>query len=115
MYEAIERRAPGARVIVLGYPRMFAGTGCGATPGVTSIERSKANRLADRLDRLTASRAKAFGFTYKSAIVRFTGHAICSPDAWLNGLDLGRVSESYHPNRKGQRAGYARLVPAVVG
>jgi lysophospholipase L1-like esterase len=115
VYRAIERRAPDARVVVLGYPRMFSGSGCPATPGIDSRERSKANRLADALDRLTASRAAAFGFTYKSAIGSFTGHAVCSSRTWLNGLDLTRLSESYHPNRKGQRAGYATLVRAVVG
>ncbi len=115
VYEAIERRAPDARVVVLGYPRMFSGASCPATPGITSIERSKANRLADRLDRLIASRAAAFGFTYRSAITSFAGHATCSPNAWLNGLDVNRLSDSYHPNRKGHRAGYARLVRAVVG
>lgn len=115
VYGAIERRAPDARVVVLGYPRMFTGSGCPTTPGISSTERSKANRLADALDRLTASRAAASGFTYKSAIGPFTGHAVCSSGAWLNGLDLTGLPESYHPNRKGQRAGYAKLVRAVVG
>jgi lysophospholipase L1-like esterase len=115
VYRAIGRRASNARVVVLGYPRMFSGDGCPATPGISSTERSKANRLTVALDRLTASRAAAFGFTYKSAIGPFTGHAICSSGAWLNGLDLTGLSESYHPNRKGQRAGYATLVRTVVG
>jgi lysophospholipase L1-like esterase len=115
VYRGIEQRAPDARVIVLGYPRMFSGSGCIATPGISQTERSKANRLADALDRLTASRAAAFGFTYKSAIAPFAGHATCSSNAWVNGLDLAGVFESYHPNREGQRAGYAKLVRAVVG
>jgi lysophospholipase L1-like esterase len=115
VYRAIERRAPDARVVVLGYPRMFSRSGCQDTPGINSIERSSANRLVDALDRLIASRATAFGFTYKSAIASFTGHATCSSNAWVNGLDLASVSESYHPNRKGQRAGYTRLVRAAVG
>jgi len=115
VYRAIERRAPDARVVVLGYPRMFSGSGCPATPGISTTERSKANRLVDALDRLTASRAAGFGFAYKSAIAPFTGHAICSSGPWLNGLDLTGLSESYHPNRKGQRAGFAKLVRAVVG
>lgn len=115
VYGAIKRRAPDARVVILGYPRMFTGSGCPATLGISATERLKANRLAEALDRLTASRAAAFGFAYKSAIGGFTGHAVCSPGAWLNGLDLTGLPESYHPNRRGQRAGYAKLVRAVVG
>jgi lysophospholipase L1-like esterase len=115
VYTAIQLRAPDAKVVVLGYPRVFSGTGCPATAGITSAERSKANRLADGLDRLIASRAAAFGFTYRSAISPFTGHATCSPAAWLNGLQLDSLMESYHPNRDGQQAGYARLVRSVVG
>ncbi len=115
VYTAIQRRAPDAKVVVLGYPRVFSSTGCQITPGITSAERSRANRLADGLDRVIASRAAAFGFSYLSAITPFAGHATCSSAAWLNGLQLPSLTESYHPNRDGQQAGYARLVRSIVG
>ena len=115
VYAGIESRSPSASVVVLGYPRLFSSVGCFGTFGISSTERTKANQLADALDQLIGARAASFGFTYKSAIAPFTGHAVCSRGAWLNGLDLTGLSESYHPNRKGQRAGYAKLVRAVVG
>ena len=115
VYTAIRSRALGARVVVLGYPRIFSSAGCLGTLGITSTERAKANQLADALDALTATRAAAAGATYRSAVVPFTGHAVCSGSPWLNGLNLFNTVESYHPNRNGNSLGYAPLVRSVVG
>jgi lysophospholipase L1-like esterase len=117
VYAAIKSQAPTARVVVLGYPRMFSSAGCFGTLGITSTERTKANQLADALDQVIGAQATSpsFGFTYKSAIGPFTGHAVCSFSPWLNGLNLFNTTESYHPNRNGNSLGYAPLVRAVVG
>jgi lysophospholipase L1-like esterase len=116
VYAAIKSRAaPTAKIVVLGYPRMFSTAACGGNLGVTATERTKANLLADTVDQLIGARAAAYGFTYKSAIAPFTGHAVCSSSAWLNGLNIFNTPESYHPNRNGNSAGYAPLVRAVVG
>lgn len=115
VYGAIAQRAPSARIVVLGYPRMFSSASCWGTLGITSTERTKANQLADALDQLIRARATAHGLTYQSAIQPFTGHAVCSTSAWLNGLNLANTSESYHPNRAGHSQGYAPLVRAVSG
>ena len=115
VYGAIRTQAPAARVVVLGYPRMFSSSSCFGTLGISSTERTKANQLADALDAAIAARAAAYGFTYRSAIVPFTGHAVCSSSAWLNGLNLFNTGESYHPNRSGNSQGYAPLVRAVIG
>lgn len=117
VYAAIKSQAPTARVVVLGYPRMFSSAGCFGTLGITSTERTKANQLADALDQVIGAHATSsrFGFTYKSAIGPFTGHAVCSFSPWLNGLNLFNTSESYHPNRNGNSLGYAPVVRSVVG
>lgn len=117
VYAEIRSRAAAARVVVLGYPRLFSTASCFGTFGISATERSKANQLADALDQLTAARATAagFGFTYKTAIGPFTGHAVCSSTAWLNGFNLFNSVESYHPNRNGNSLGYAPLVRSVVG
>jgi lysophospholipase L1-like esterase len=105
----------GAKIIVLGYPLIFSGSGCFGTFGISSTERTKANALADALDKLTAVHAAAVGVTYKSAIGAFTGHAVCSSSPWVNGLNLLNTGESYHPNRSGHSSGYLPLVTAVTG
>ena len=51
VYAAIKAQAaPGAKIVVLGYPHMFGSSSCLGTFGVTATERSKANQLADALD-----------------------------------------------------------------
>ena len=59
-------------------------------------------------------RAAAYGFTFKSAIPSFIGHAVCDNPEWLNGLS-NPIGDSYHPNRSGHSLGYEPLVRAVIG
>jgi lysophospholipase L1-like esterase len=115
VYSAIRARAPGARVIVLGYPRLFQSTGCLGTTGIDANERTQLNATADLLRTVVSGRAAAFGFTFKDPIPPFVGHAVCSSSAWLNGLNILNTTESYHPNRSGQSQGYAPLVRQVIG
>jgi lysophospholipase L1-like esterase len=113
VYTSVKARAAfAAKIIVLGYPRVFSSVGCFGTFGISSTERTKANALADALDQVIAAHAAADGVTYRSAIGAFTGHAVCSSSSWLNGLNLFNTGESYHPNRSGHSAGY---LPLVVG
>jgi len=116
VYSTVKSRAAiGAKIVVLGYPRVFSGASCFGSLGISSTERTKANQLSDALDQLTATHALTDGVTYKSAITPFTGHAVCSSSAWLNGLNLFNTGESYHPNRAGHTSGYLPLVTAVTG
>jgi hypothetical protein len=116
VYAAIRNQAAAdARVVVLGYPRMFTSAGCFGTLGITATERTKANQLAAALDGVIAARAAAYGFAYKGALAPFATHAVCSSSPWLNGLNLFNTTESYHPNRNGNSLGYALLVRSVIG
>ena len=116
VYSTVKSRAAfGAKIIVLGYPRVFSSAGCLGTLGISSTERAKANALADALDGVTAAHATAGGVTYRSAVGAFTGHAVCAWTPWLNGLNLFNTGESYHPNRSGNSGGYLPLVTSVTG
>jgi len=116
VYSTVKSHAAiGAKIVVLGYPRVFSGASCFGSLWISSTERTKANQLSDALDQLTATHALTGGVTYKSAITPFTGHAVCSSSAWLNGLNLFNTGESYHPNRAGHSSGYLPLVTAVTG
>jgi len=116
VYTTVKSRAAvGARIVVLGYPRVFSGASCFGSLGISSTEETKANQLSDALDQLLAAHAATDGVTYRSAISPFTGHAVCSSSAWLNGLNLFNTGESYHPNRTGHSSGYLPLVTAVTG
>jgi lysophospholipase L1-like esterase len=114
VYNAIESRAPAATVVVLGYPRLFMGVDCNGGTWFSSSEMTRLNQTADMLRDVTRGRAQAAGFAFGDAIPPFIGHAVCSSTEWLNGLS-NPISESYHPNRTGQRSGYVPLVRAVIG
>jgi hypothetical protein len=111
----VRHAAPNATVIVLGYPHVFSTSLCLGTLGITATEEKDANALSDAMDGVLSTYAAKYGFSYKSAIVPFTGHAVCSSSPWVNGLNLFNTGESYHPTKAGQSAGYLPLVTAVTG
>jgi len=115
VYGAIRAGAPSARVVVLGYPRLFSTAGCLGTTGISATERAELNSTADLLRDVTRGRAQAAGFTFADPIAPFSGHAICSSGVWLNGLNIFNRTESFHPNRSGHGAGYAPLLRSVIG
>jgi lysophospholipase L1-like esterase len=107
--------APDAKIVVLGYPRVFSGASCLGSLGISSTEETKANQLSDALDAVLATHAQKEGVTYQSAIGAFLGHAVCSSSAWINGLNLFNTTESYHPNKAGHSSGYLALLTSVTG
>ena len=115
VYSAIKSRAAAsAKVVVLGYPRIFNGEDCNAGTFFSPDDESRLNATADLMRDTIKARAAAYGFTFKDAIPSFTGHAVCDSPEWLNGLS-NPTSESYHPNRTGHSSGYLPLARAVLG
>ena len=115
VYAAIRRRAPRAKVVALGYPRLFATTPCAAAPSFTRAELTQLNRAADLLRDTIRGRVTAagHGFAFRDAAARFAGHEICSRRPWLNGLTTP-LGDSFHPNAAGHERGYARLVLSAI-
>ncbi|MCB5179985.1 SGNH/GDSL hydrolase family protein [Streptomyces antimicrobicus] len=105
VYNAIDSRAPNARVVVLGYPRFYKLNGT-CTAGLSETERAAINGAADHLNATTAKRAADHGFTFASVAGAFTGHEICSGSAWLHSVNWLNIGESYHPTAAGQSSGY---------
>ncbi|GAA1351696.1 SGNH/GDSL hydrolase family protein [Saccharothrix algeriensis] len=113
VYAQIRNRAPSARVVVLGYPRLYKVPGS-CSVGLSDTKRSAINSAADTLHTVISRRAAAKSFTYRDLRGAYAGHEICSADWWLNSLSWP-VEESYHPNRSGQRLGYLPQLNAVTG
>lgn len=109
LYASIRTRAPYARVVVVGYPKLFMGEDCNAMTWFSPNDEKSLNDTAVLLDNTIGAAAKAKGFSFVNPVNRFTGHAICDGREWINGLS-NPVAESYHPNRAGQSSGYAPLV-----
>ncbi|HEU4412396.1 MAG TPA: SGNH/GDSL hydrolase family protein [Polyangiaceae bacterium] len=110
LYGDIRARAPNAKVIVIGYPRIFNGETCNLLARISSGEQSELNETADLLATTTATIAAAHGFTFVDTRAPFGGHAICDDVEWINGLS-DPVGESYHPNKSGHDA-YTGLISA---
>src|SRR3954451_24175472 len=113
LYASIRSRAPNAKVVVVGYPRVFMGEDCNAATWFSPAEETRLNQTADQLNARLAAAASARGFAFANPTSRFTGHAVCDSTEWLNGLS-SPVTESYHPNRAGHASGYTPLVSPVL-
>jgi lysophospholipase L1-like esterase len=112
LYTEIETRAPNARVIVIGYPRLFNGEECNFLARISSTEQQSLNSVADLLASKTSAAAAAHGFEFVDTRGPFDTHRICDDVEWLNGLS-DPIGESYHPNRIGHD-GVTNLLSAML-
>lgn len=104
LYGAIHSRAPQAHVVVLGYPRFYKLSGS-CIAGLTETERGAINNASNVLNGVLAKRAADAGFTFSSVVDEFTGHELCSGDAWIHSVSIP-IYNSYHPKAIGQSNGY---------
>ncbi|MFJ2025687.1 SGNH/GDSL hydrolase family protein [Streptomyces sp. NPDC087897] len=112
LYDGIRSRAPRAQVVVLGYPRFYQLSGS-CIAGLTEAERTAINKASDALNGVIAKRAADAGFAFSSVVDEFTGHELCSGDAWLHSVTLP-VYNSYHPKAAGQSGGYLPAFRSAV-
>lgn len=113
LYTSIRAKAPNAKVVVVGYPRIFNGEDCNALTWFSPAEETKLNATADLLNSKLAAAASARGFSFANPTTRFVGHAVCDNPEWLNGLS-NPISESYHPNKTGHSSGYTPEVSGLL-
>lgn len=114
-YADIRGRAPGAKVMTVGYPKPFGtNLSCSQASGVNSREAALLNDVAAHLDSVIKARSAAAGFTFIDPVPSFTGHDVCAATPYVNGKATGLL-DIYHPTRAGYRDGYAPLIRAVMG
>jgi len=107
LYAEIKRRAPKARIVVLGYPQLFGPAGCGGTRGIQVPEQRRLNGLVDLLANVTGAatiRAKVNAIDVRT---EFQGHAVCERE-WIRGLSRD-IDETFHPKAAGHLAYYTKL------
>ncbi|MFE6041722.1 SGNH/GDSL hydrolase family protein [Streptomyces sp. NPDC056452] len=112
LYGNIRSRAPQAHVVVLGYPRFYKLSGS-CIAGLTETERGAINNASNVLNGVLAKRAADAGFTFSSVVDEFTGHELCSGDAWIHSVSIP-ISNSYHPKAIGQSNGYLPAFRSVA-
>jgi hypothetical protein len=76
-------------------------------------QQRRGNNASDVLNGVIAKQAANAGFTFSGVVDEFTGHELCSGDAWLNSVTLP-VHNSYHPKAAGQSGGYLPAFRSVA-
>jgi lysophospholipase L1-like esterase len=144
IYSTIKTRAPGAKVLVLGYPQLFPATAaeqnCATLAqktyttkvgnkkqqrwvGYSRAEQKYLRQVLIDLNQLIAERARANGVQFVPVDSYFAGHEVCGQRGeWINGPSAQRPTDgqnwltglSFHPNNAGQLNGYAAAINAQI-
>lgn len=110
---AVRRKAPAARVLVVGYPQPFGTEGsCPALPLASGDYRFAAWTI-DRLNDLLASVATASSATYVDVAGPSSGHDICAAQPWINGAQSADDAAPLHPFPREQTAVAGLVVQAL--
>ena len=102
----IVARAPGVRVIVVGYPGVFPERGtCDRLPLATG-DYPLARDVLQRLVKAQQAAAEKADVEFVDVRPATKGHDICSDDPWVAGIttEKGRAGAPYHPYREEQQA-----------
>jgi hypothetical protein len=118
LYMDIRGRAPHARIVVLGYPRIFPANGADdPTCNLHRIDEGWLTAKGQQVDDVIRFAVNASGVAeYVDTFTSMSGHEACQGvtlnTAWINGVacPLG-CTESFHPNKLGQKA----FASAVAG
>jgi lysophospholipase L1-like esterase len=105
-YATIRDAAPGAELVVLGYPRLFTPNDQCRT--LSQRKRQAINDAADELSGVIAAAAERAGARYVDVREAFAEHGVCSGRPWINAL-VSPTDDSYHPNKAGQAAYFEAL------
>lgn len=106
--DAIRRRAPRARIILVGYPPILPDTGPGCWPRmpITAPDVAYLRSVHRRLDRALAAEAAAHGVTWVGLYSAALGHDACAPapQRWIEPLVPAVATAPVHPNATGMAA-----------
>lgn len=102
----IAERAPNARVIVVGYPRIAPSTGaCPRRMPFADGDVAFGDRVVRALDEALGDAAQAAGAEYLDLYAASEGHDVCSARPWVNGRRTQPgVALAFHPLAAGARA-----------
>jgi lysophospholipase L1-like esterase len=108
----IRAHAPGARVVVLGYPD-FYDTSASFCLGLSGADHQALDAGINDLDGVIQTAAASYGDTFADVRARFAGHELCDDAGWLHSVTLP-LGDSYHPTAAGQRGGYLPVFTAAA-
>ncbi|MCU1530617.1 MAG: GDSL-like Lipase/Acylhydrolase family protein [Arthrobacter sp.] len=120
MVSTIKGKAPNARIVLTGYPRLF--TVASGLTAQQSLAATSLNSAADLLNATIAYSALVNRAGYVSVTERFAGHGIGSADPWIvapTGLCKLTINcspspaDPFHPTAAGYSNGYASALTAA--
>jgi lysophospholipase L1-like esterase len=120
VYGAIRNAAPDARLIVVGYPRLFPekhSGNCAASRRISSREAEYLNERTRALNAAIAGAAHASGAEFVDVTEAFDGAELrCTGKTYMNRLRLQPklFPASFHPNAAGQER-LAEVIEKEVG
>ncbi len=105
----IHRRAPHARVVVVGYPALFPEDGAGCTSKTVPLAAGDFSWLRDKekeLNSMLARQARRGGAQYVNTYAPTVGHDLCRPtgERWIETFAPETPAAPVHPNAAGQDA-----------
>lgn len=127
--DSIKGIAPDARVVLLGYPRLFPPfaeerTACPRliVSGFSSAEQTFLNEKGAELNDVLAAAAGSAGAEFVDMQEPFSGHEVCGrlgewingPYIALDGTSIEGEDRSFHPNEAGQAVGYGNTVNSYL-
>lgn len=113
----IKRKAPQAKVFLVGYPTLVPQSGNGCYPLVPVLPQDVPYLRAKtvQLNGMIAARAAAAGVEYIDLYGPSAGHDFCASTSnkWVEGIIPTSVAAPVHPNAKGME-NFATIVAAAI-
>lgn len=108
--QEVRRRAPQARIVVVGYPQIAPRDGaCPDRLPLADGDVAYAVQVNQRLTQALRQAAARTGADYVDVWRASQGHDVCSADPWINGQYFSPVAAPYHPFAS-EQAAVAQLV-----
>lgn len=111
LYADLRGRAPHARIIIMGYPRLFHEPPSEPLSNLLfADDQVWMNGKADALNAMLREAAREAGVEFIDPTDAFIGHGVGSDDPWINDMDWGGPGislfdpGSFHPNASGHEA-----------
>jgi lysophospholipase L1-like esterase len=114
----VHRRAPHARVLVVGYPDLFPDDGVGCTSSTVPLAMGDFAYLRDtekKLNAMLAHEARTAGARYVDTYTTSVGHDMCRPEGqrWIEPLVTTPPIAPAHPNAQGEQSMSAAVEGAL--
>jgi len=110
-----KRRAPSAKIFVVGYPTILpeTGNGCWPTVPIVGSDIVYLRGVAKNLNAMLQARAAANGVYYIDTATSSIGHDMCASDKWVEAIIPTTDAAPVHPNAKGM-ANTGNVVAASI-